>query len=727
MENQKPYRDNIGAVRPALSAPAAKSFFAPINLIKIVLRGWFWALLLAVLGGVGGYFYAQQIVRIYEAEAELEMSVRRPKVIDNEAVFDDSSAQNEDVIFNTRFKKFKSPAMERLATQEYFKRYPADEKSKGGFIEAATLAALIRDVNWDKDGAANIVYVSYISEDPKFAAKLVNILSHCAGELMLQENKAMSDEAVKWLTMQLDDQREELEEVELKLAVLRDELKLDSLEQRKAAVAQSLVQVSGDRETLFGILSSRKTVLNFVKELDGTDPNLEILPAGLPKEAQLNALIAEWRQALEEVQLAGNRFTKIHPEYKAAADKEARAKKRLEQFIEVSAKAVQNEIDLHEQDLQQIDERLLKLKQEAIDLEQQLVSGNQRIQRLERRRDAADNAYQSMLRRMEEARLSADENMAFTKIIREAEVPRISISSGKGQALVMGVVLGGAIGCALVILFALMLDKIESVTDLKDMGLRILGTIPSYRKNESRGELATLCLQDKFCQMIEIFSGINALISSGKYVDKTRVLLMNSAMPGEGKTISACNLAISSAMNGTRTLLIDGDLRRPQLARIFNISEGHPSLLEWLADGKSRLSRQELVSTDVIDNLDIITSRPIQEINPAELLGRGRLTELLKWARQHYDRVIIDSPPIGSVGDAQVWANLSDAIIIVSRIGKTRRRALRFSLAKFGEIDVSIFGCIANDVPHSLAGMFKGAEGYGYSTGYGKYKPYKND
>jgi capsular exopolysaccharide synthesis family protein len=179
-------------------------------------------------------------------------------------------------------------------------------------------------------------------------------------------------------------------------------------------------------------------------------------------------------------------------------------------------------------------------------------------------------------------------------------------------------------------------------------------------------------------------------------------------------------------MNGARTLLLDGDLRRPRRAKVFEISETHPSLLEWLVDGDNRLSHRELVTQGVIDNLDVITSRPIMEINPAESLGRGRLVELIDWGREHYDRVIIDSPPMGMVGDAQVLANLSDAVIVVSRVGKTRRRALRFSLAKFAEIDAFVFGCIANDVPHSIAGMFQGAEGYGYGYGVG-YKSYGRD
>lgn len=732
MDNNQIYGSGGGGANPQPThseSGEGAGFFAPMNLVKVVLRRWLVVVLLVIAGGLVGVIYARNAPQIYLAQAELEMNVRRPKVINSDVVFDDSMAGDEDVIFRTRFKKFRSPAMELLATHEYFKRYPEDENSQDGRIGRYTLAMLIREeVSWHKDPSANIVYVSYRSENPEFSARVVNVLSHCAGLLMMQENQAISDGAVKWLISQLDGQREELEELDLQLAGIRAELQLDSLEQRKAAVGQGLIVASGEREELVSTLASRKTVYDFVKELKGTDPNLEILPTGLPKEEQLNELIDSWRTANEALLLAAGHYTKIHPEYKTAAKIESRAKARLDEFIALSAKAVQNEIELLGKQRDQVDKRIKKMESESLQLELQLVRGMQRLQKLERKRDATDNTYQSILRRMEEARLSADENMAFTKIIRNAEVPRFPESAGRSKILLTSVFFGGLAGSVLVILMAFVTDKIESVTDLKSLGLNVLGTIPTQKKIESRGEMATIGLRDKFNHLVEVFSGINALISSDKYAGRTQVMLICSVMPGEGKTISACNLAISSAINGARTLLIDGDLRRPQLVNIFDIDDDHPSLLEWLSGEGGKLRHEQLVSAGIIENLDVITSHHLNEINPAELLGRGQLAELINWAREHYDRVIIDSPPLGPVGDAQVFADKADSIIMVSRIGKTRRRALKFALTRFREIDAHVLGCIANDVPHSLAGLFGGAEGYGYAHGYsGSYKSYGRD
>jgi len=689
-----------------------------------VLHRWLQVILFTIMGGLAAILYLQQTTPIYVAEAQLEMSVRRPKVTTSEAVFEDSGGDT-DSIFNTRFAKFKSPAMERLVAREYMKQYPAQGDGETA-VGAEVLADCLRYVRWYKDPSADIVYVSYQDSDPEFAARLVNILTYCAGVLMMEENKAISDEAVKWLVSQVQEQKDSLEKVETQLAATRLDFRLDSLEQRKTAVGQSLLAVSLEKDELVSRLSSRKAVYDYVSGLKELKHNLEMLPTGLPKEEQLNELISAWRSANDDLLAAGDRYTEIHPEYRAAAEREVRARNRLEQFINTSTQSVLSEIKLLEKQVGLVDERINSLNNEALELEKQVVSGAQRLQSLERRRDAADNAYQTMLRRVEEARLSADENMAFTKVIRTATVPRFPVSPVKTKILATGVILGTVVGCAFAFLLAFLTDKIETVTALKELGLNILATVPAHKRQNLRNNLATIALRDKFNPMVETFAGINSLISSKKYNSHTKVVLMSSVEPGEGKTVSACNLAISSAQNGVRTLLIDADLRRPQMAKVFNIDENHPGLLEWLSTSDRKLTCAALVTPDIIPNLDVISSRKDGQINPAELLGRSDTVELLDWARNNYDRVIIDSAPLGPVVDARILANLVDCIILVSRLGKTNRRRLKFSLDKFNEIDAHVLGCIANDVSHSLAGLFDGAEGY--SSGYGGgYKSYGRD
>ncbi len=704
----------------------AASPFNPLNLLRMLVRRWLFMVLMVIVGGLGGVLYLLNAEPLYKAQAELEMSVRRPKVINNEAVFEDRSwVRDSDMIFNTRFTKFRSPTMESLAANEYFRRYPqGDSVGEDLHVGDYMLATCIREVEWWKDPQANIVTVACYSHNPEFAARLVNVLTHCAGLLMMQENRAVSDEAVKWLVVQAEEQRDVLSDLETRLIGSRKDLQLDSQEQRREVLGQSMGAVAAERELLVSTLSTRKTVYDFMTELKDSDPNLEMLPAGLPKEEELNNLILAWRTATEEFHPIASRYTELHPAYRMAAEKQNRARTQLDQFVELSIQSVKNEIELLNKQLTQVNGRIEAMKSESIELEQRLADSMQRLQGIVGQRDAARTAYQAMLRRMEEARLSADEEMAYTKVIRAATVPRVPVSPVKSKTLAIGLALGGVFGMLLLVLIELSLDRVVQVADLKELGANVLGIIPSQKKADVREGLATIGLRDKFSHMAEIFAGLHALISSGKYADRSRMLLVCSVMPGEGKTVCSCNLAISSALNGTRTLLIDGDLRRPRLNDVFAISDTHPSLLEWLSSNGTSMEHHELISPNVIENLDVITSRPLKEVNPAELLGQGRLQELLAWARGRYERIVIDSPPLGPVGDAQVIANLSDSVVLVSRMNRTHKRGLRFALARFKETGVPVLGCIANDVRYSLAGMFDGGEGYGYSCGRGGYKPY---
>ncbi|MBN2161950.1 MAG: polysaccharide biosynthesis tyrosine autokinase [Pontiellaceae bacterium] len=717
-----PYRRD--EQKGTLPVAGGEGRFSPVSIIRMILNYWKIVFLCSLLGGLGGILYLRHTVPVYKIEAQVQMSVRQPKVVINrDSMLDDSSTgRDEGSVFYTRFKKFKSPAMEQLATQTYFDSYPSDESTgSNGGVSRSELAGIIRDVQWYKDPKADIVTVYYLCSDPEFGAKLVNVLTDCAEVLMMQENKAQSEVAVKWLVTQVEETRELLDDFESRQADLRAELHLDSLLQRKSELDQSLLSVSAEREALISTVASRMAVFEFVKKLQGTDPDLELLPPGLPKEEQLSDLLQKWRSAKDELELMSSRYTPLHPECKQAAAAEARARDQLDKFIDLSVKAVENEIGLLNQQVEQIDARIETIRSESLDLEQKVVSGNRKLQSLESKRAVADASYQSMLRRVEEARLASDQNMAFTKVIQAATVPRDPVGPDKPKILLGCIFLGVAIGSLISIAVSLILDKVDTINELRAMGLNVLGIIPLQKKLDIREELATIGLKDKFNHIVETFAGINSLLTADRFCRKSRVIVVCSGMAGEGKTIVACNLAISSAQKGVRTLLIDGDLRRPQIAKVFMISKNHPSLLEWLCTDEPG-SHESLISGNVVKNLDVISSRPFAEINPAELLGRPQLTELLEWAAMHYDRVIIDSPPIGAVGDVQALAIKADSVLLVARLGKCRRRLLRFALNRFHDLDVNVLGCIANDVPNTLMGMFSGAEGYGYGYGYRAYK-----
>jgi capsular exopolysaccharide synthesis family protein len=172
-----------------------------------------------------------------------------------------------------------------------------------------------------------------------------------------------------------------------------------------------------------------------------------------------------------------------------------------------------------------------------------------------------------------------------------------------------------------------------------------------------------------------------------------RCLLISSAGPQEGKTITVANLAVTMAQFGSRVILLDCDLRRPKLHKLFSMRQnlGVTNLLV----GQGRFKIEEL-ATDM-PNLYILPSGPVPP-NPSELLGSIRMRELLHALRDKFDRILIDSPPIAAVTDAVVLAKHTDGVVFVSRAYQTVRGAARNSLEQLQAIGTRVLGVVLNGV-----------------------------
>ena len=208
-----------------------------------------------------------------------------------------------------------------------------------------------------------------------------------------------------------------------------------------------------------------------------------------------------------------------------------------------------------------------------VDLEQTIVERKTRRTALERERDAADMSYKGILNRIEEARLSADENTATMKIVEPARVPEKPIWPKKSVVLAVAVFLGLAAGVGLAFFTDTMEDHVTSPADIEqDLGLKMIGVVPHAALGR-RDNVFTADFAERFGVLAEAFAGIRGLLDSPQYESVSRSVLITSTAPGEGKTLSSCSLGVMSAKSGRRTLLVDFDLRRPRIVRAFGLKE----------------------------------------------------------------------------------------------------------------------------------------------------------
>lgn len=190
-----------------------------------------------------------------------------------------------------------------------------------------------------------------------------------------------------------------------------------------------------------------------------------------------------------------------------------------------------------------------------------------------------------------------------------------------------------------------------------------------------------------------------------------KYIAFTSSVPGEGKSTTISNLALTMAQDGKKVLLIDNDLRKPLQHKVFGLL--NKGLTNIIAMG---LTFDEVVNKDVFPNLDVLTSGPIPP-NPSELLGSEKMSDILKEVGEKYDYILMDLPPILAVTDAAIVGHMADGIVLVVRSGITAPEEAKEAKKRLEAGHANILGVVLNGVPTEK-------KGYGYGYGYYYYDYY---
>jgi non-specific protein-tyrosine kinase len=316
-------------------------------------------------------------------------------------------------------------------------------------------------------------------------------------------------------------------------------------------------------------------------------------------------------------------------------------------------------------------------------------------------------SYVGLLQSYEQMRLTASQTADNVSVFREAEVP--DLDRPVRPRRVMNTVLAGTVGSMLAVGVAFLVeyldDTIKTPEDVsRTLGLDTLGVIGKFNK----GTEELVAVGKPLSPISEAFRVLRTNIRFSGVDKPIRTLVVTSAGPTEGKSTTAANLAAVMAQAGLKAIVVDADLRRPRLHRIFGI---HPrggltgSLLEGSMDGRLQPSR--------VEGLAVLPAgdRPP---NPSELLGSRRLRELLGLLTQHVDMVVIDSPPVLPVTDAAVLAQSVDGVLLVIDAGETRRGIAQHAVESLRQVGANVIGVVLNRVPTGKGGYY-----YYYQEYYG--------
>lgn len=303
-----------------------------------------------------------------------------------------------------------------------------------------------------------------------------------------------------------------------------------------------------------------------------------------------------------------------------------------------------------------------------------------------------------------------------------AEVPGIKAYPVMSVIAMSGAAIGMLMGLLAVTVILLNSDTVETVEQIEQvLPIPILASVPEYKD-----EMAAVRVADETLPLVTILAPRSAGTEAYRLLrtaitlmpvnQKHRVISLTSGGPGEGKSTTSMNLAVVLATQSKRVLLIDADLRKPTIAQRFRLPPtDRPGLSRYLSD--LTIEPEDCIQqVPEVPGLDIF---PVQEIPPfpSELLGQGRLESLLFWARDHYDYVLIDTPPILLVTDALIVASHCDTLLLIVRVGVAQKRALRRIRQDLAKYPGKQTGIVVNALP--IADTYYG--------GYGNYRKYYAD
>lgn len=347
--------------------------------------------------------------------------------------------------------------------------------------------------------------------------------------------------------------------------------------------------------------------------------------------------------------------------------------------------------------------------------------------RLKRNFNIKDQTYSLMRQKLEESHINSASLVSRIRVVDSAEPNYDRIKPNKKRSIFMGLIFGMFFSSIVIIVIDFFNSTVKSIEEIETLGLTILGIIPRMGNRKKKNKKIANYNKDGDAEKIErrlithedprspISEAFRSLRTSISYdvsnQEDGKFILVSSPGPGEGKTTTIVNLAITFANLGKKTVLVDTDLRKPVTHKVFHV-EREPGISKYLA-GKEKKYSNILKKTD-INNLSIITCGVIPP-NPSEILASTKMQNLINELKEDFDIILFDAPPILAVTDALIMMQYLDNFILVIRPNQTEKGALKRALNQLNLANAPFSGVVMNSIDSS-------SDGYGGGYYYNYYK-----
>ncbi|MCF8781016.1 polysaccharide biosynthesis tyrosine autokinase [Vibrio sp. IRLE0018] len=505
----------------------------------------------------------------------------------------------------------------------------------------------------------------------------------------LKRNLAIGERGKQTGILQLSFEGENRKQISAILNHISQTYFLQNVERNSAEAEKSLSFLKGHLPDIKNSLTTAEDSLNrFRQENESIDLGLEAkatLDVMVKLEAQLNEL------TFKESEIS-QRFTKDHPAYLSLLDKRTTLLKERER-------------------LNQQVQKLPKTQREVLRMTRD-VEVNQQI-------------YIQLLNKVQELSIIKAGTVGNVRILDEAQSFAQPVKPKKPLIAVLATLLGGMLSVALVLVKAALHRGVETPDQIEQIGLSVYASVPKSslqlalaekikRKGKHNQEMALLAETNPADLSIEALRGLRTSLHFAMMEAKNNVLMISGPAPGIGKSFISTNFAAVAAKTGQKVLLIDADMRKGYLQQCFGLKweNGLSDLLAGKIETATAVQRTE------VDNLDILTRGQVPP-NPSELLMHPRFKELVEWASEHYDLVIIDTPPVLAVTDPSIVGSFAGTTLMVARFGQNTLKEIEVARSRFEQAGIEVKGVILNAIEKKASSSY----GYGYyNYSYGESK-----
>lgn len=559
--------------------------------------------------------------------------------------------------------------------------------------DSALVSAFISRISIEPIRNSRLVDVSIEAMNPVLSAKMANELVRTYIDQNLETKLDAAKDAVRWLGERIDEERQKVEEAENALLKYKEKhgIITDFSSDAEKITAQKLAQLNAQVVEAEAKRVEAETRYQQALSVQDSPDMLDSIPEVLSNELVREIKRMEVNLYTQMSELS-KKYGRQHPKMVAINSELADLKKRKAKEVGRVINSLRNNYKIALAREASLKKALAKQKDESLAMNQKAVQYGV----LRRQAESSRNMYELLVKRFKETSLTEEMKTGNIRVVDKAEVPRNPIKPRKKLNVLLAMVVGLTLGVGLAFFLEYLDNTIKFPDEIREhLGVPYLGMVPAIDLDADSDGVPTdlVTVHSPKSTISEAFRGIRTSILYSSADSAPSVILVSSAGPSEGKTICAANLAVAMANAGSCVALIDCDLRRPRLHKMFDIEReyGISSIMVGASEFK------DCIIPTGVENLDIIPCGPIPP-NPSEILGSKKMNVLLEGLKKKYNRIVMDSPPLTAVTDAVILSQNADGMVMVIRVGETPRQVVQNGLAQIQSVNGHVLGAVLNGV-----------------------------